>query len=423
MIKEITPELMNVLEKEPENNPQTALIEAVKKEGVELATSQQIQNSFSPFFSEFEELKNKASVINVTSENQKTDMQMARVLRLALRDIRLRSDKKRKELKEDSLRYGKAVQGVYNVLEYMIAPIERNLEEQEKFAEIQAEKRKNELRIARTEKAREFDEFMPIGIDYSDMSEEKFSEMLATAKKMTDEKIAYEKKLEEERLEKIKREAEEKRKLEEENARIKAENERLETERLETEKRLAKEKAEREAKEAKEKAEREAKAKAEREANEAKIKAEREANEKRIKAEREANEKRIAEERAKRIESERKQKAEREELEAKMNAEREAREKAERERLEAERIETEKRLAKEKAEREAKEKAEREAREEEERKAKEIPKSDFAILQDFALYIQDYGFPEVKSKAANERIANAIIELGKIAEMLTMKVE
>ena len=58
-------------------------------------------------------------------------MQEARIARLALRDIRIQADKTRKALKEESLRYGKAVQGVYNVIEYLITPIEKHLEERE----------------------------------------------------------------------------------------------------------------------------------------------------------------------------------------------------------------------------------------------------------------------------------------------------
>ena len=119
-------------------NLETGLITEIENSGVEPTTALMLKDKFLKFFEQAEEWKEKADGINVTDASQKHDMQMARTARLALREIRINADKTRKALKEDSLRYGKAVQGVYNIIEFLIAPIELRLENQERFVEIQA---------------------------------------------------------------------------------------------------------------------------------------------------------------------------------------------------------------------------------------------------------------------------------------------
>ena len=121
----------------------------ISDSGLEKETAQNLLDKFGPLFEQAAEWKRKAESLVVTDVSQKREMQEARVARLALKDIRINADKTRKALKEDSLRYGKAVQGVYNVIEYLIAPIEKHLEEQEKFAEIQEAKIKEELKSER----------------------------------------------------------------------------------------------------------------------------------------------------------------------------------------------------------------------------------------------------------------------------------
>ena len=50
--------------------------------------------------------------------------------------------KVRKELKEESLRKGKAIDGVANIIKFLIEPVEKYLEDQEKFIE-KLEQQKN----------------------------------------------------------------------------------------------------------------------------------------------------------------------------------------------------------------------------------------------------------------------------------------
>jgi hypothetical protein len=273
------------------------LLQIIKRSGLEIQTGEYIKEKFLPFFEQAQYWKDKAESLVITDVSQVHEMKMAREARLALRDIRINSDKTRKELKEDSLRYGKAVQGVYNVIEYLITPIEKHLEEQEKFAEIQEAKRKAQLKAWRETELEPYKEFIPYGIDLANMPEESFSTFLKTVKIQMREKILEEERLEQERLLKAKAEAEERERINKENERLKkvmAE----EKAKADAELKIIRENArkEKEAADAKLKLEQAAKAKLE---AELKAKADAEAQQKKdaeakIKAEKEAERKRKA---------------------------------------------------------------------------------------------------------------------------------
>lgn len=275
---------------------------------------------------QLEKLKATAETLTVTDVSQTSEMKLARVTRLTLKDLRVEIEKRRKELGEEYLRKTQKINAAAKELRELIEPLEERLLEQEKFAEIAEAKRKAELKASR-EAA-----LLPFGVNISfynlsEMTEEAFSDLLATTKRTHEEKIEAERKAEEERIAKEKAEAEER-------ERIRMENERLKREAAEREAALAEERKkaeatrlaaeekarkEREALEAKAKAEREeaarkaaeaqAKAKAERDAIEAKARAERESAEAAAKKEREAREKIESELREKAAEEERKRNA------------------------------------------------------------------------------------------------------------------
>ena len=286
--------------------PSNELVQVIESTGLEQNTALMIKESFIPFFEQAEQWSRKAKELVVTDVTQVREMKMAREARLALKEIRVAADKKRKELKEDSLRYGKAVQGVYNVIEYLIAPIEKHLEQQEKFAEIQEANRRAALKAERDAELTAYAEFVPVGIDTGSMSDDDYAKLLNGAKLQQQAKIEAEQKAEQERIAREKAEAEER-------ERIRIENERLKAEAEAREKEMAAERAKAEA----ERKALEEKARKEREAAEAKLKAEAEA---RAKAEQELRAKAAAEAKAKR-EAEEKAAAE---LKAQKEAERKA---------------------------------------------------------------------------------------------------
>lgn len=107
----------------------------VKDSGLEKTKADVILSKFQNFFELASDWERKAKTIRVTSETQVDDMKMARTGRLLLREKRLDIEKSRKELKEQALREGKAIDGIANVLKALIVPIEEYLERQEKFVE------------------------------------------------------------------------------------------------------------------------------------------------------------------------------------------------------------------------------------------------------------------------------------------------
>jgi hypothetical protein len=178
----------------------TELIRVVESSGVEQQTANLLIEKFVPFFENAKVWREKAEGLVVTSITQKREMQEARLARLALRDIRIQADKTRKILKEDSNRYGKAVQGVYNVIESVIVPIEEHLEKQERFEQILLEQEREAIKKKREDEIQPYLELLPLGIDVTVMHEDHYQKMLVDLKQKLHDKIEAEKKAEEERI-------------------------------------------------------------------------------------------------------------------------------------------------------------------------------------------------------------------------------
>jgi len=200
----------------------------VKESGLETIKAQYILDKFTGYFEMAAEWERKAKDIVVMDENNKVEMQMARVGRLFLRDKRIGIEKTRVELKEQALREGKAIDGIANVLKALIIPIEEYLDKQERFVElkefrlaeekrIEEERRVEQERLAREEADRKEQERIRIeNIKLKEEAEErerkmeeerKIAEELArVAKEKADKQLAEEKARAEEeriRLEKI----------------------------------------------------------------------------------------------------------------------------------------------------------------------------------------------------------------------------
>ena len=127
----------------------------VRESGLEETKAQDMLNQFQDYFAIAAEWEAKAKVIAVTSEDQVADMAMARVGRLFLRDKRIAIEKTRKTMKEQSLREGKAIDGIANILKALIVPVEKYLDEQEHFVEIRDAKIAEEEKIAEERRAEE----------------------------------------------------------------------------------------------------------------------------------------------------------------------------------------------------------------------------------------------------------------------------
>jgi len=289
----------------------------IESSNLEVATVETLTGSFGEFFRRAEEWNAKAKAIVITDVSQTHEMKIAREARLALREIRLASEKVRKQLKEDSLRKGKAIDGMHNILKAIVEPLEQHLKEQEDYVELQQAKEKALREQERSQIIAPYLDMLggPLSFSLGDMTEEQWESYIAGVK-ARHEQIEQEKaKAEAERIERERKEAEERAKIEAENAKLREEAEKRE-------KQIAKEKAEAEAK-----------AKAERE----KIEAERK--------------KEADEAAAKQAEIEAKAKAEREKIEAERKKEADARRKLEQEKAEKEQAEAKAKADAEEAER------------------------------------------------------------------------
>lgn len=237
------------------------LVKVLEESQIEKTDAQIILDKFQGFITKASEWESVAKSIVVKDVSQTDDMAKAREARLALKDIRVEADKTRKALKERSLREGRAIDGIGNVIKALIVPLEEYLEKQEKFAENIEKERLAKLLDSRIAELSKYVEDVSM-YNVSDMSDEAFSNLISMLKEAYDRKQDAIKKAEEDKKEQD-RIAEEKRlEMEKENDRLKAEakekDDKLEEERKEKAK-LADELKKKEEAEAKEKADKEEK--------------------------------------------------------------------------------------------------------------------------------------------------------------------
>lgn len=218
------------------------LARVVRENAIDTLDAASLIQTFSPVFEKAQALVEQAAEVKVTDATQLREMKRARELRLQLKDLRVNAEKSRKALKEDSLRKGKAIDGVYNVIRFLIEPVEEQLEHAEKFAERAEAARIAALGGDRQAALRKHGVEMSVQV-LGEMEESAWDAMLAGAKAEQERKAAEAKRAEEKRA---KEEAEQRA----ERERLAAEHKKLAAERE------AFEKAQREA-EAKAKAERE----------------------------------------------------------------------------------------------------------------------------------------------------------------------
>lgn len=195
--------------------------------GLEETTAKHIQAKFEKFDITVKEWEKKARELVVTDETQKDTMAQAREARLLLKNLRVEADKTRKDLKEESLRYGQAVQGVYNFIEERIKPIEAHLQEQEDFIKRKEAERKAKLRADREAQVSAYAEFIPVNLIFEEMSEEDFTKVLEGGKLQAQEKAKREEEAKQAEIQRQKEEAERKEAERKEAERLAAENARI----------------------------------------------------------------------------------------------------------------------------------------------------------------------------------------------------
>ena len=128
----------------------TELVICGTQNGLTLSRSQAIAEKFQALFDSAAEWAARVNSLSVTDISQVREMKLAREYRLALKELRIQAERARKGLKDAVLLEGRAIDGCYNLIEFVIKPIEKQLLDQEQFAE-----RKEAARIAGVKLARE----------------------------------------------------------------------------------------------------------------------------------------------------------------------------------------------------------------------------------------------------------------------------
>jgi uncharacterized protein (UPF0218 family) len=235
---------------------ETALVKAVQAAQLTASTRDELLNAFGPHFTQMLTLTDQASAITVTDETQTAAMKAARTARLAIKKVRTETESTRKQVKEDALRFGKAVDNVAGMIKAECESVEKRLEECETFAERAESKRAEVRRGERLAALQPFGtdtRFLP---DLGVMSEtdwfallERERESWSAREHVKERAAAAATKAEEERIEMLKKQAaeitrlradaeQEKAKAKEEQARIDAAN-RAEREKIDAERREA----------------------------------------------------------------------------------------------------------------------------------------------------------------------------------------
>ncbi len=210
----------------------------VRESGLEVESAKNVLETFVPLLKQADEWRKKVAGLVVTDVSQVAEMKLARDSRLALKEIRVNAEKARKRLKEDSLRRGKAIDGAYNIVEFIIAPLEKELQAQEDFVKNKELERKAALKEARSSV------LVPlllsphelVGLVLEDMTPETFQQLVDFKQAASIARAEGARRIEADRIAREHDEAVER-------ERIRVENERLKAEAAEKEKALQAERA------------------------------------------------------------------------------------------------------------------------------------------------------------------------------------
>lgn len=160
----------------------------LQENNVNESVAKKLTEHFKPFEEQAAEWAEKAKALVITDINQVQEMEQAAIARKALVKVRTSLTAKHKELKEDSLKYGRLLDGIKNRLISLTEPIEAHLREQEEFAERQKAAQAEVL------KAKRLELLSPYGVDtqfydFGNMPEEMFEKFLNDQKLLHQAKI------------------------------------------------------------------------------------------------------------------------------------------------------------------------------------------------------------------------------------------
>jgi len=179
--------------------------ELIKFESEELSLMEKpeadkIVKALAPMAKMLEELNTQFDQIVKGSEKEITEdiTKEAKTLRLAIGKVRIRTEEWRKKAKEESLRRGKAIDGVSNILKDAVISKENKLKEIENYFEEKERKRLMDLQFKRGDLINKY--IIPEEvIDFATMPEDVWEAYYQAKKKAYEDRLEAEKKAEEER--------------------------------------------------------------------------------------------------------------------------------------------------------------------------------------------------------------------------------
>jgi len=152
--------------------------------GLEEERAVLIAEKFNDFFLQGNEWAERAKGISVTSSEQVIEMKQAREGRLFLKQRRVGIENLRKDLKERSLKEGRAIDMIAKHLTSLIEPTEKYLEEQERFPIREMARLRREMLDSRLERLKAFDSERINENTLSLMSEQEFVDYLDTCRQL-----------------------------------------------------------------------------------------------------------------------------------------------------------------------------------------------------------------------------------------------
>jgi hypothetical protein len=184
-------------------NQELALITA--NSGLEKVTTDAIAKKFNQFFTTAKEWKQKIEGLQITSVEQKAEMKMARDARLFLKNTRIIAEKEKdamraviKERMSKDVSEDKLVVECFKLVETAFKNIEKIAQDKEDYAEKLEQERKDKLKAERIQILTPLSEFVPMGLNLADMSEDDFSKLVNGANLQKEAKVQADKKLQEE---------------------------------------------------------------------------------------------------------------------------------------------------------------------------------------------------------------------------------
>lgn len=149
----------------------------LKEQGVATENAKQLLEAFGAPFEEAGAILQNYQEIKVKDESDIAAMEEAKEKRLALKKVRTTVENKRKELKTDIVKAGKAIDSVARFVKEVITPAEEYLKTQEDFVKIKQENERLKIREERLGRLADLTETPDI-YDLDNMNDEQFKALV-----------------------------------------------------------------------------------------------------------------------------------------------------------------------------------------------------------------------------------------------------